>query len=341
MRNSKWDKLRYDETFCSIECQIKLLRDRGLVIRDDARAHHALEVIGYHRLRDYFRHFYIDYTLPSYQRRFKPNCSFNSVLNLYYLDRELRFFLLGPLEKIEVSLRGAILDALGEYHLHNSSDIINILDRKWYNLNNPSNEETYQRVKQAVFKSIFHLSDKKTMSNTKTEWENAQCNPEEMNKTKLATMAPWPIIHKLSFGPLYSIVSILNSDLVQNVSTKFNVTAKVLRSSLSVLKNVRNACAHHEPIWFRSPQSFHFPNNIKPLIWPKSEASGEPIMHRPFRVYEVCAMIHYYLCSVSENTTWYKRLRPLIERFDSESQKRMGFPNDWSDFLFWRTTSHK
>ncbi len=344
---SRWDRLREAEPFASVEEQISILTKRGLAIRDVERASHALRVIGYHRLRDYFRPFYVSDGKDKTKRRFREGTSFNKVLLLYYLDRELRFFLLGPLEKLEVSLRGNIINSMGiSARKPGASDEVyfNLLDPAFYNLKNDDNRAKYMSLANQVYTSAMRLGDREQKRLIRSALRKSRGRLEIGEYHKLVDgMAPWPIVHKLSFGPLTMMVSTLDSKSSRMLAKEYGVSIAVLRSSFGALRNVRNSCAHHEPIWFRSAPRFEIPERLHSQIWPRDEASSNnrawKLEQDQFGLYEVCAMLHYYLSHVSENTTWYKRLRPLIERFDSKAQTFMGFPDDWSDLPFWRSAA--
>ncbi|HEY9550826.1 MAG TPA: Abi family protein [Prevotella sp.] len=70
---------------------------RGLVISDEARAERYLEHISYYR--------FSAYTIPFQQlnnpsHHFKPNTTFDDILNLYIFDRELRLLVLDAIERM-------------------------------------------------------------------------------------------------------------------------------------------------------------------------------------------------------------------------------------------------
>lgn len=335
--NERWGVLRSNEAFASIEEQLALLRERGLTIRDESRASHALSVIGYHRLRDYFRPFYLDVEAPSKERRFAEGTSFNSVISLYYLDRELRFFLLGPLEKLEVALRGRIIDHVGNTARQKDTATghsFNILDPEFYNLSNEDNREDYARLVGAVMQAIGLLANPEQKEELKRlKDKRPKLEPHEV----VEWIAPWPVVHKLSFGPLAILYRIFKPEIAIPIAREFSLTAPILRKILDALRIVRNSCAHHEPVWFRQFQHIPLPNSISKSVWPPDAEEGSwAIESGGARVYEVCVILHYLMSQVSENTTWYKRLSNFIERFDTDAREFMGFPTDWNDLNFWR-----
>ncbi|WP_454132614.1 Abi family protein [Microbacterium lacticum] len=75
-------------------------------IPDRARAVRYLRHIGYYRLSAY--------TIPFQASRphhvFRPDTSFDDILDLYMFDRALRLLVMDALERIEVAVRSAITD---------------------------------------------------------------------------------------------------------------------------------------------------------------------------------------------------------------------------------------
>lgn len=89
----------FAKPFKSIPEQLQLLRDRGLIIDDDAE--HYLRHLNYYRLAGYWLPFEQNHSTHS----FRTNTHFDDVLNLYLFDRELRLLLLDAIERLEVSIR--------------------------------------------------------------------------------------------------------------------------------------------------------------------------------------------------------------------------------------------
>lgn len=86
----------FDKPAHTIDQQLELLCQRGLVIPDEGRARHYLANISYYRLSAYTRPFYV----PREQtHRFLPGTTFDQVLALYIFDRELRILLLDAIER--------------------------------------------------------------------------------------------------------------------------------------------------------------------------------------------------------------------------------------------------
>ena len=84
--------------FKTIEEQITILKDRGLIIDDEEKAKSFLANLNYYRLSAY------TLTLRK-EDRFYKNVHFSDVMQIYNFDMELRAALMYLLESIEVSMR--------------------------------------------------------------------------------------------------------------------------------------------------------------------------------------------------------------------------------------------
>ena len=102
-------RVQYNQPALSYAGQLQQLKDRRLLIEDDAKALHLLENISYFRLSNYW---YPMLEEPKSAKFFKKGSSFNNVFKLYCFDRELRKFISGELEKIEIAIRAKMIYAL-------------------------------------------------------------------------------------------------------------------------------------------------------------------------------------------------------------------------------------
>lgn len=92
----------------SIADQITLLKQRGMLFKNEPSANFFLENISYYRLKGYWWDMQADYK----QHLFKPNTYFEDVLDRYTFDRHLRLILFDAIERIEIALRTKMI-----YHL--------------------------------------------------------------------------------------------------------------------------------------------------------------------------------------------------------------------------------
>ena len=84
---------------------LQMLKDRGLIIRDDNDASAQLKIMSYFRLANYLRPMEQDKTTHV----FKPNSHFDNAVNLYYFDKKLRALLFTAIQSFEIALRSKLI----------------------------------------------------------------------------------------------------------------------------------------------------------------------------------------------------------------------------------------
>ncbi|MVT11700.1 hypothetical protein GO493_25780 [Chitinophaga sp. ysch24] len=144
------------------------------------------------------------------------------------------------------------------------------------------------------------------------------------------------MIQILSFGTL----SKLYSNIKNNLPEKKAIARAVglpnhlwLESWFVVFTVLRNYCAHHSRVCFRTftfpPKDLHTTN----LPWLKRlPAAGGRL--REHLYYQLCA-IRYVLHSIDPGNALTSKLKDLIKKYPSVSLRRMGFPADWDTEDLW------
>lgn len=99
----------YDKPPNSVDEQVSLLKGRGLVCADEALVRRCwLVTVGYYRLSAYW----LPYELPppagqTRSKAFAPDTSFESIVDIYTFDRQLRLLVMEAIERIEIALRAS------------------------------------------------------------------------------------------------------------------------------------------------------------------------------------------------------------------------------------------
>lgn len=95
----------------SIDEQIELLKQRGMLVGDEGFAARHLAHISYYRLKGYWW----DMQSDRANHLFQPDSKLEDVITRYYFDKELRLILFDAIETIEITLRTKMI-----YHLSQS-----------------------------------------------------------------------------------------------------------------------------------------------------------------------------------------------------------------------------
>ena len=202
----------------SIEEQIKLLKKRGMIFDDEDKAKQTLEDVGYYRLGFYWYHFQKDFK----KHLFLDNTHFSTVINLYYLDVDLRFLLIKVLSRIEINLRTRIIYIVSNHYKDNPF---------WF---------ADKRIMKNQFVDTLDnfYTDIKKKNKVITEHHRKYPNDK---------YAPaWKTLEFMTLGSLYTLFTSLKEEEIKTaIASKYRVrNIKVFDNYFKVIRNIRNICSH-------------------------------------------------------------------------------------------------
>ena len=225
----------------TIEEQVALLQNRGLVITNPKIAGKYLLNISYYRLGEYW------YVMQSDKENhvFKSNSNFEDVIALYNFDAELRLLLFDVIEKIEISLRTKLI-----YHLSLE------FNPWWF-----QNFELFTDSR-ALVKTLSSLEEE--IARTK---DKAIRNHLKKHKDIKRFPPAWKSLEQTSFGSL----SKLYGNLKHKTTSKDKIAKEYgavnhtyLPSWLQSIAQIRNFCAHHTRLWNKN-----LPGTVKLRLYMK------------------------------------------------------------------------
>lgn len=283
--------------------QVELLVSRGMVIDDPDRAQRYLSHLNYYRLAAYWLPFEQDH--PTH--RFKPDTSFNAVLEHYIFDRELRLLVMDAIERLEVSLR-----TRWAYHLSHTYGPHGHLDGTIHKAGRWSHQENVQALKDVVRSSsevfIRHFDD----------------YDEELPPL-------WAICEIMTLGQLSKWYANLRHGRDRNaIAEVYGLDEVNLASFLHHLSIVRNLCAHHARLWNREFTFDWKLPRVKPAGLFANFNAGDGK-----RLYNTLVMLAYLMDRINTHG-WKKRLGLLLQRHPEVHEHPMGFPADWRERPIWR-----
>lgn len=288
--------------------QVAQLESRGMVIGDLGRAERYLSHLNYYRLAAYWLPFEETHS----PHRFKADTQFNTVLEHYILDRELRLLVMDAIERIEVSLRTQWAYYLSHTHgTHAHLDqSLHIPNRgRWNYSENVRKLKNEVRQSSEVFIRHFDQYD------------------EELPPL-------WVVCEVMTLGQLSRWYRNLRHRRDRNSIAKvYGFDEKNLTSFLHNLSIVRNTCAHHARLWNRD---FTFR-----WILPRRTPEGLYVNFNPQsgkKIYNTLVMIAYLMDCINTHS-WKRRLNDLFINHPEIDSTAMGFPDNWHDKPIWSDIS--
>jgi abortive infection bacteriophage resistance protein len=215
------------KTATTIEEQIKLLRDRGMDIQNEAQAKDTLLDIGYYRLGFYW--FPFEKGFPRKVNRthtFIEGTTFNNIIALYYFDCDLRNVLSPYLYGIEVNVRTFLTYTVSNFYRSNPT---------WFADN---------RIVTNAF--INHLSE------CYTTIRRNEAIKHHHRKYPNDIYAPaWKTLEFMTFGDImYLFSNLKNKQLQQEIALHYNIKSiTVFESYFNTIRLIRNLCAHGHNVY--------------------------------------------------------------------------------------------
>ena len=204
--------------------QIKLLEKRGMYLDFPIqKIEEILLDIGYYKLGFYWHYFQRDKN-----HNFREGTKFSDVLNLYYIDVDLKHILNKAINRIEINFKTKLIYYGSNYYKD---------DPIWF-------------VDSEKVNSIFTNDFDKTY-NIKFV-ENNKPIKQHHKKYPLHKYAPaWKTLEFLSLGSVYVLYScILDVNLKKEIASCYGIKKHLIfQNYLKTIVFVRNICAHNDLLY--------------------------------------------------------------------------------------------
>jgi abortive infection bacteriophage resistance protein len=299
--------MQYSKPAISIADQIQLLESRGLIISDRSEAEHFLTQISYYRLAGYWWPLQVDRV----NHIFQTGIEFQTIIQRYNFDRELRLIVFNMIERIEVGLRTQMIYQLScAYGPWWFEDEQYFKDRTLWGKNLEEIKSELNRSKE-----VFITEHKKKYQN------DLRCPPA------------WKSLEIVSFGLLSKLYNSLSDNLTEKEKIArdlYIVKPKFLSSWWRAISVVRNICAHHSRLWDRNlPNPPRFLSKL-PNQWIDTTNVDSLSIY-----YTICCM-QYLLQSISPKNRFRERFETLFADYPNINIQTMGFPPNWQHQALWQ-----
>lgn len=283
---------------------IALLKERNLMIDDDAQALEQLKIISYFRLANYLRPMEQD----KINHTFKPNSHLENAVDLYYFDKKLRALIFTVIQSFEVALRSKLI-----YFCSMKYGAFWILDRGLF-IDKKIFSECSIRIQQEVYRS------KEDFIKDHFERYDRPIIPPA-----------WKTLEVVSFGTLSRIFcNLADNALKKQIAREFNLPQhKYLESWCRSIVALRNNLAHHSRTWNRIyPIQPQLPQSLN-AAW--VDVTGIPNN----RLYALLCCLAYLQDNIHPDNDFKSHLKRLITLHPNVDVSAMGFPNEWINQPLW------
>jgi len=281
----------------TVEDQIEKLKSRGCVIEDYEHAVCALSNINYYRLAHYFAVFL------ETKNRYREGTSFETVMHIYDFDRLMRSLLLTALEEVEITMRANV----SNYHALKYGALGYLNEASFDNHHN--------------HKAFLKRIDRMIENNT-----GEQLVTHHMKKYGGA-FPLWVIMELFSFGSLNTFYSDMKVEDKRAIAdSAFGLPYRCVESWLQCLSELRNRCAHYTRLY--DDPFGTVPKQIPGLERPMNNTLFDYVL----------VLKQLFPRNEIWNTSFAGKLSLLIAEYAPHIELyRIGFPDDWQDYLVDKT----
>lgn len=286
----------------TIDEQVEILKDRGLIISDEDYAKRCLTQLNYYRLSGY------TLTLRK-NNSFYKNITFENVMDIYNFDRQLKLYVLNYLKDIEISLRTHIGYILGSM----DSDKPAYLNAGCY-----ISDAHYNRVLEELKDALADSKNEAFVKHHQTKYRGS--------------LPSWVMVETLSFGALSRLFSSLKQDIKCDICDAYynQIRPQVVENLLEGLVVLRNICAHHSRIYNRG-----IPNTPK-----MSKVDNDFFIDNGYERNEIGKKLFFRLVIIDRLIEDANFLSKMISDIDALSYKypfvqlrHYGFKADWKNMV--------
>jgi abortive infection bacteriophage resistance protein len=285
---------KYSKKPLSLDEQVTLLKERGLIIDNEEKLKYYLKNISYYHLSIYFKYF---------QRNdvFIKETNFNDVLDIYVFDNKLRVILFEILERIEKSFKCRVAHEIaikgGDSHWY--------IDKQYFD-----NEAEHQKILDLITEKVE---------------KSGELSIEHYKQTYTDPVLPpiWTVLEILSFGECIHVYKKLKKEYRNIISKSFGENEKFVANWMLCASLLRNHCAHYSRLWKRyftyAPQINH-------------RKYGKYFNGTDKDLYNYLVVLQILLRGINPTASWLEKFVEITKDCKI-NLKNLNFPDNWKESL--------
>ena len=302
--------------FKTIDEQIEILKDKGLIIVDVDRTRKILLRENYFFINGY-RHIFMK---SNDDKKFIDGVTFDELYSLFCFDRNIRNIMFKYLLIVENNLK-----SIFSYHL---SSKYGYKEKDYLKLSNfTTNISKHRQVVDVINKMKRQIR------------VNAKQHTATLHYlTNYGYIPMWILVKVLSFGIISELYMILKHEDKKEIANYYGIDVEEMSTFLPVMSNYRNLCAHEDILYNHKTQR-GIPNNKYHSMLNISLDEGEYIYGKN-DLYSLIIMFKYMLSHedfrllIHELQYEIDTLDGKVESIDIETILDMiGFPTNWHDIV--------
>lgn len=217
-KNTQIVHSNYQHQATSIEEQIELLNQRGLIINDTNKAKEVLSDIGYYRLGFYW------YFFQKKKDQFIENTTLDDIIKLYYMDADLKHLLLRFLHRVEINFRTKVIYYVSNFYKNNPT---------WFVDNQVMTKKYTSNFKKKIYTKDF-------------KHKNIAIKRHHKKYGKKGYAPAWKTLEHMTFGAILKTYESLKDIKLKNtIASLYGIeNQNTFINLMNTLVLLRNVCAH-------------------------------------------------------------------------------------------------
>lgn len=213
-----------NKIFKTIDEQVDILKEKGLIVEDEAWTKEILLRENYFFISGYRSLF----MKSQVDKKFVTGATFRELYSVFYFDRQVRNIMFKNLLILENNLKSII-----SYHL---SRTYGIKENDYLSPDNFNRSpEKYRQVNDLIKKMKRQIRSNASSHTATAHYQN-----------NYGYIPLWIAVKVLSFGIVSELYIILKNSDQKSIAEFFSTDAEDLVTYLPILSNFRNLCAHEE-----------------------------------------------------------------------------------------------
>lgn len=314
-----------NKTFKSLDEQIKILENKGLVIDNIDYAKEVLLRENYFFLNGYRHPF-----MKSQDRsRYIEGTKFEEVYSLFLFDRKLRNILFKNILIIENNIKSIISYQLSKKYGYREKEYLKTSNfNTSFEYRKQVNDLIGKMKRQIKTNAVQHSATRHYVIN-------------------YGYIPLWVLVKVLSFGIVVELFSALKKEDQYDIMEFYGLDLRIFITNLSILSNYRNLCAHEDIVYENKTQKYIedsiYHRKLKISMMDNEYIYGKNdlfaliiILKTMLKDNEINDLVNE-IDNAIENLEYNLRTIPINKILD-----RMGFPDNWKDIsnihkreMFW------
>lgn len=304
------------KVFKTLEEQIEILRNKGLIITDVEKTKEILLRENYFFINGY-RHIFM---ISDKERRFHHGTTFEELYAFFVFDRNIRNIFFKHILVVENNLKSILSYQLSKQYGVREQDYLN-----------PGNF-TEDRTRGRQVNDVLRKMKRQVRI-------NASRHSATMHYlTNYGYIPLWVLVKVLSFGIISELYSILRDEDKTIIADYYDLDVESFEVFLPIIANYRNLCAHEDILYDHRTQRM-IPNN-KYHIKLDIPAREDEYIYGKNDLYALVIMLKYLLRDedfrelIRETEYEISLLDAKVSIISVEKiLNKIGFPSNWRDII--------